>query len=213
MATYKQIGIPESVAAESNAGTNSTAVLNRLLGIPSATPQTTFTAAVVAAMRSISGAVGAMIDTVNRKVTVTDDADSIDAIDAAADAGASVATLTSSDPTEATPEWTIDDQAELEAIYGETPATILALQSLAGNKSPESILNALLNKAGQLEVNVLVAVNQDAGTIKVAKFANNGAQTTAADGAREEVAAPAVFVTVEMPAPEVEVVAGPNWGL
>jgi hypothetical protein len=213
MPAYKQIGIPESVAAESNNGTNSTAVLNRLLGIPSATPQTTFAAAVIAAMRSISGAVGAMIDTVNRKVTVTDDGDSITAIDDAADGGASVVTLTSSDPALPTPEWAIDDQAELEAIYGETPATILALQSLAGNKSPESVLNALLNKAGSLGVNVLVAINQDAGTIKVAKFANDGAQTTAANTARDEAAAPAVFVTVEMPAPEVEAPSGPNWGL
>lgn len=213
MPAYKQIGIPESVASESNAGDNSTAVLNRLLGIPSATPQTTFAAAVISAMRSTSGAVGALIDTVNRKVTVTDDADSITAFDDAADGGASVATLTSADPTEATPEWTIDDQAELEAIYGEAPATILALQSLAGGKSPESVLNALLNKAGSLGVNVLLAINQDAGTIKVAKFANDGAQTTAANTAREEVAAPAVFVTVEMPAPEVETVSGPNWGL
>ena len=213
MPAYKQIGTPAHVAGDSNASDNSVVVKNRLLGIPNTTPQSSFTLAVIAALRAISTAGGFMIDTVNRKVSVSDDEGAIDAFLAAADGGANVATLTPDDLVSATPMWAIDDVAELNAILGGELGTLLELGTFATGKSLESCLNALINKAGAEGKSVVVAGKQETGVVKIASYASDGAQTTACNTAREETAGPSIFETVSIPAPEVEESTGPVWGL
>ena len=213
MPAYSQVGIPEHAASESNAADNSVVVKNRVLGIPQTTPSNTFVGIVIAGLRALSAACGALIDSVNRKVTVTDDADSIAAFDAAADSGAHVATLTSDDPTKSAPIWSVDDEAELNSILGGEWGTALMLTTFNSGKSPESALNALVNRAGTEGKSVLLSVNQDAGTIKIASFANDGALTTAANTARTEADAPAAFETLYVPAIVEAGSTGPNWGL
>lgn len=213
MPAYSQNGVPAHVGADSNASDNSVVVKNRLLGIPNTTPQSSFVLAVISGLRAVAAACGALIDTVNRKVSITDDADAVAAMDAACDGGAHVCTLTSDDATKASPIWAIDDVAELNAILGGELGTLLELGTFATGKSPEAALNAIVNKAGSEGKSVLISVNQDAGTIKIASFANDGALTTAANTAREESAGPSVFETVSIPAIEEAANTGPNWGL
>jgi len=212
MDPYKQIGTPAVVSGDSNSSDASTAVKNRLLGIPTAAPQSSFVGVIIAALYAMAETGAGLIDTLSRKVSVTNDDDGATAFDDACDAGAHVVTLTADDLQAKTPNWAIDDVAELEAIYGEDEATLLRLSTFNSGRSPESAMNALVNKLGVEGKAALVSLSQKSGEIKVATFANDGALTTAANTAREETAGESVFVTVNVPAPTVEVAEGPVWG-
>lgn len=213
---YKPYGVPELVSGASNAGDESLAIDNRLNGIPTSAPQTSFVGAMISAWRVCANAAATLIDTVNRKVTTTDDATKIAAFDTAADNAAHTATFTAAEPSKPSSLWTVDDLDELDAIMGGSPAgKEVWYGGIEGNaKSIEALANSLVNKAAGLGLDVTVTANQDAGTVKVASYANAGAQTTACNTLRASPpAAPAVFITHLIPAPVVAASTGPNFGL
>ena len=215
MPSYKQIGVPELVSGASNSSDLAVAVKNRILGIPATTPQSSFVAVIVTAWRSLSAACASMIDTVNRKVTTSDDLDVIAALNTAAAAGAHTVTFTATEPVELSSLWTIDNVAKLETIFGEDEATLLQLSQFADKRSFEAAMNTLVNKLGALNKNAIITADQDAGTIKIGTFANDGALTTAANTARAVAVgdAAAAKVTMLIPTPSVESSSGPNFGL
>jgi len=109
-----------------------------------------------------------------------------------------------------------DDVANLESILGTDEGKALWYGSMDGKSmSLDSALNAIVNKLGSLNKHALIAVDQAAGTIKLAQYASDAAQTTAANSARSSApASPAVFVTHSVPVPTVSAPsAGPNFGL
>ena len=216
MDPYKPYGVPEIVSAASNAADESLAIDNKMMGLPSGAPQSSFVTAIIIGWRNCTAAAASIIDTVNRKVTTTDNATKIAAFDAAADAAAHTATFTAAAPTRPSGEWACDDLAELDLVLGGNPAGLeLWYGGVEGaNKSLDGLLNAIVNKLAGAGNNALIAVNQAAGTVKVASFASDAALTTAANTLRASPpAAPAVFVTHLIPAPVVAASTGPNFGL
>lgn len=216
MPKYSQNGIPELVSGASSSSALSTAVDDRVMGIPRSTPQNSFVGLIVLAWRNITLAAYSMIDTVNRKVSHTDDATAGGRFNTAATGGAASCVLTATDATQATSEWSIDDVANLDSVLGGDHGKGVWYGSLQGqSKSLEAVLNALVNEAAKLGVNVVVAANQTAGTVTIGKYASDSAQTTACNTARGTIpSSPAVFVTHEVQ--EITAAApsaGPNFGL
>lgn len=214
--TYSQAGVPELVSGASNSSALSTAVDDRLMGIPRTTPSSSFVGALITAWRNITLAAGSIIDTVNRKVTSTDDGTKIGAFDTAVDGATHHATFTAADPSKPATEFTVDDVAELDAIFGGDDGKGLYFGTIEGKSmSLEAVLNALVNKLGRNNKHALLSVNQDEGTVKIGQFASDAAQTTAANTLRSSPpSSPAVFVTHLIPAPVAAAPAsGPNFGL
>lgn len=214
--TYSQSGVPALVSADSNTAALTLAIDDRLMGIPRATPGSSFVAAVITAWRNIAAPAGSVIDTVNRKVTSTDNATKIAAFVAAAGGATHNVTFTATTPSAASSMFTIDDVLELDAILGGDDGKGLFYASIDGNSmSLEGILNALVSKLGRNNKHALVAVDQAAGTITLGQFASDAAQTTSANTLRSAPpASPAVFVTHELAvAAATTPTSGPNFGL
>ena len=216
MPSYKTRGTPEIVSADSNNASGNDTIDNRLMGIPSTAPQSSLVSALITAWRNVSAAAFSLIDTVNLKVTTTDNSARGAAFNSGVDGGAHSVTFTADDATKNATTWAISDVSELDSILGGDEGKGLWYGQIEGaSKSLEAMLNAIVNKASALGKHVLIAVDQGNGTVKVGSFASESAQTSAANSLRATKPADSnVFVTHEINPPEATTPAsGPNFGL
>lgn len=216
MPAYKLNGIPSAVSGKSN-GDDATALINnRLLGLPAAVPQTTFTAAMLLAWRNVAAPVATLIETVGRRVATAEYAGQIAAFNTAGGAGAHNVVVTATDPTQATTVWTISDVDELDAILGGNEGKGLWFGGFdEAKKSLEAAVNAFLSRAASLGKNIILVADQDAGTIKIASFASDSALTTAANTALNTNPADdtTTWVTHELSVITASTPTGPHFGL
>lgn len=216
MPSYKTRGTPAIVPADSNSAAGNDTIDNRLMGIPSTAPQSSLVSALITAWRNTSLTAYSLIDTVNLKVTTTDNGPRGGVFNAGVDSADHVVTFTADDASKTATTWAISDISELDAILGGDEGKGLWYGQLEdASKSLEAILNAIVNKASSMGKHVLIAVDQGNGTVKVGSFASSSAQTSAANTLRATKPADSnVFVTHEITPPEAAAPAsGPNFGL
>ena len=97
MPSYKTRGTPAIVPADSNSAAGNDTIDNRLMGIPSTAPQSSLVSALITAWRNTSLTAYSLIDTVNLKVTTTDNGPRGGVFNAGVDSADHVVTFTADD--------------------------------------------------------------------------------------------------------------------